>query len=78
MYLQDMGMGTYTISFEKNIHFLPKNDQIIWSMGFNSAKFKHIYEGGVFLCDPKRNVIPLSFQLEFPNTNNMVEYEALV
>jgi hypothetical protein len=33
---------------------------------------------GSFLCDPKGKEIPFSFRLEFPNTNNMEEYEALV
>jgi ribonuclease HI len=48
------------------------------SIDFNGAKSKHRSGAGVLLCDPKGKVIPLTFLLEFPNTNNMDEYEGLV
>jgi len=51
---------------------------MIWSMDFDGAKSKNEFGVGVFLCDPKGKAISFSFRLEFPNTNNMVEYETLV
>lgn len=32
----------------------------------------------VMLCDPDGTSVSLSFRLEFPYSNNVVEYEALV
>jgi ribonuclease HI len=50
----------------------------MWSTDFGGAKSKHGSGTGVFLCDPKGNEITFSFQLEFPNNNNMAAYEVLV
>jgi len=50
----------------------------VWSVDFDVAKSKHRSGDRVLFCDPKKKAIPFSFRLEFPNTNNMVEYEALV
>ena len=50
----------------------------MWSVDFDVAKSKHRSGDRVLFCDPKKKAIPFSFRLEFPNTNNMAEYEALV
>jgi ribonuclease HI len=75
---QDTGMGTYVVLFEEDVHVPPsKLEEMVWSMDFDSAKSKNGSGVGVLLCDSKGNAIPFSFWLEFPNTNNMAEYEAL-
>jgi ribonuclease HI len=72
-------MGTYTVLSEEDAHAPPSElVEMLWSMDFDDAKSKHGSGAGVLLCDPKGKAIPFSFRLKFPNTNNMVEYEALV
>ena len=76
---QDTGMGTYVVLSEEDVHVPPSElEEMVWSMDFDSAKSKNGFGVGVLLCDPKGKEIPFSFRLDFPNTNNMVEYEALV
>jgi hypothetical protein len=76
---QDTGMGTYTVLSKEDSHVPPSElEEMVWSMDFDGAKSKHGSRVGFLLCDPKGKEIPFSLQLEFPNTNNMVEYEALV
>jgi ribonuclease HI len=76
---QDTGMGTYTVLSKEYSHVPPSElEEMVWSMDFDGAKSKNGSGAGVLLCDSKENAIPFSFRLEFPNTNNMTEYEALV
>jgi ribonuclease HI len=76
---QDTGMGTYAVLSEEDVHAPPsESEEMVWSMDFDGAKSKSGSGAGVLLCDSKGNAIPFSFRLEFPNTNNMAEYEALV
>jgi hypothetical protein len=59
---QDMGMGTYTVLFEEDVHVPPPElEEVIWSMDFDGAKSKHGSSVGVLLCDPKGKEIPFSF-----------------
>ena len=72
-------MGTYTVLSKEAVHVPPcELEEMMWSMDFDGAKSKNGSGAGVLLCDSKGNAIPFSFRLEFSNTNNMAEYEALV
>ena len=50
----------------------------VWKLYFDGA---NSYEGngaGVLLVSPEGSLIPLSFKVDFEETNNVVEYEALL
>ena len=76
---KDTWISMYIVLYEEDAHVPPSElEEMVWSMNFDGAKSKNGSGVGVLLCDSKRNMIPFFFRLEFPNTNNMVEYEALV
>nr|XP_023903294.1 uncharacterized protein LOC112015163 [Quercus suber] len=49
-----------------------------WKMYFNGAKNQNGSEIGVLLISPKGTHIPFSARLNFPATNNAIEYEACI
>lgn len=56
----------------------PKGEEILWLMEFDGSCATSGSGAGVVLIPPFGNHIPFSFKLEFKNTNNMAEYEALL
>ncbi|XP_059070549.1 uncharacterized protein LOC131860188 [Cryptomeria japonica] len=50
----------------------------LWLMEFDGSCVTSRSGTGVVLIPPSGNPIPFSFKLEFKNTNNTVEYEALL
>jgi ribonuclease HI len=58
----------------------PMNDQQdrLWKMYFDGSSSKEGFGVGILLISPLKEVITLSYKLEFETTNNIVEYEALV
>ncbi|XP_059063559.1 uncharacterized protein LOC131856154 [Cryptomeria japonica] len=52
--------------------------EILWLMEFDDSCVASGSGAGVVLIPPSSNAIPFSFKLEFKNTNNTAEYEALL
>lgn len=49
-----------------------------WKMYFDGASNRNDNRIGILLISPNQTHKPLSFRLNFPCTNNMVEYEACI
>ena len=47
-------------------------------MYFDGACSKEGSGAGIFFIFPTKEVIPMSYKLEFDTTNNIIEYEALL
>lgn len=52
--------------------------EILWLMEFDGSCATSGSGAGVVLIPPSGDHIPFSFKLEFKNTNNIAEYEALL
>ena len=50
----------------------------IWTLKFDGSCASSGSGVGVVLMSPEGEVEPLAFKLEFSNTNNTTEYEALI
>jgi ribonuclease HI len=50
----------------------------IWKMYFDGSSSKEGSGAGIVLISPSKEVVSLSYKLEFETTNNIAEYEALV
>jgi ribonuclease HI len=50
----------------------------VMKMYFDGSSSKEGSRAGILLISPSKEVITLSYQLEFETTNNIAEYEALV
>jgi hypothetical protein len=53
-------------------------DNFIWKMYFDGACSKEGSKAGIVFISPTKEVIPMSYKLEFETTNNISEYEALL
>jgi hypothetical protein len=53
-------------------------DNFIWKMYFDGACSKEGSRDGIVFIFPTKEVIPMSYKLEFDTTNNISEYEALL
>ena len=51
---------------------------LVWKMFFDGACSKEGYGDGIVFISPDKEIIPLSYKLEFYTTNNINEYEALL
>lgn len=76
---QESDFGNYLI--------MPKNDipdpiilkgEDLWTLEFDSTFSSTSSSDGIVLISPSREIYPFDFKLEFENTNNTVEYEALL
>ena len=50
----------------------------IWTLHFDGTNSKEGNGAGVLLISPTRQLVPLSFKLEYEATKNVAEYEALI
>jgi ribonuclease HI len=50
----------------------------VWKIYFDGSSSKEGYGTGIVLIYPSKEVVTLSYKMEFETTNNIVEYEALV
>ncbi|XP_057815433.1 uncharacterized protein LOC131029055 [Cryptomeria japonica] len=55
-----------------------KGEESLWLMEFDGSCAVSSSGAGVVLIAPSGTHIPFSFKLEFKNTNNVIEYEALL
>jgi ribonuclease HI len=53
-------------------------DHLVWKMYFDGASSKEGSRAGIVFISPTKEVIPMSYKLEFDTTNNISEYEALL
>jgi hypothetical protein len=53
-------------------------DDFVWKMYFDRACSKEGFGAGIVFISPTKEVIPVSYKLEFDTTNNISEYEALL
>jgi hypothetical protein len=53
-------------------------DNFVWKMYFDGACSKEGSGAGIVFISPTKEVIPMSYKLEFDTTNNISEYEALL
>jgi hypothetical protein len=53
-------------------------DNFIWKMYFDGACSKEGSGAGIVFISPTKEVIPMSYKLEFDTTNNISEYEDLL
>lgn len=78
---QDCGFGNYMISTDPQDESMlldaGKSNEL-WSMEFDGSCSSSRSGVGVVLIPSRGKVIPYSFKLEFQNTNNTAEYEALL
>jgi ribonuclease HI len=68
----EASMRKVTPAEEKNI------ENSIWKMHFDGSCSKEGSGVGIVFISPSKEVIPLSYKLEFDTTNNISEYEALL
>jgi ribonuclease HI len=53
-------------------------DNFVWKMYFDKACSKEGFGASIVFVSPTKEVIPMSYKLEFDTTNNISEYEALL
>jgi ribonuclease HI len=53
-------------------------DNFVWKMYFDGACSREGSGVGIVFISPTKEVIPMSYKLEFDTTNNISEYEALL
>lgn len=55
-----------------------KESSLVWTLEFDESCSSSKSGMGVVLISLERELEPMTFKLEFGNTNNMVEYDALL
>ncbi|KAH9320327.1 hypothetical protein KI387_022096, partial [Taxus chinensis] len=78
---EDMGHGNYMIMSPDEIQppkASPKDPNGVWILEFDGSCSSASSGAGVLLVSPEGCLHPFSFKLQFENTNNIVEYEALI
>lgn len=68
----------FSDSQNENSMLEPKCSDNIWIMEFDGSCSTIVLGVGVVLISPNDEKFPFAFKLEFKNTNNTVEYEALL
>ena len=74
-------MGNYFLSTEMDktsVLIQEKDLNEIWTLQFDGSCAASGCGTGAMLIPPEEEVIPLSFKLQFFNTNNTAEYESLL
>jgi hypothetical protein len=59
-------------------HICRIEEQPPWKLYFYGSYTSHGSGAGILLVTPQGDYIPKAFKLQFPSTNNIVEYEALI
>jgi hypothetical protein len=55
-----------------------REDNFVWKMYFDGACSREGSGAGIVFISPTKEVIPMSYNIEFDTTNNISEYEALL
>ncbi|KAH9303049.1 hypothetical protein KI387_014632, partial [Taxus chinensis] len=78
---EDRGHGNYMILSPDEIRpckISPKDPNGVWVLEFDGSCSSAGSGAGVLLISPEGCLYPFSFKLQFENTNNTAEYEALI
>jgi hypothetical protein len=78
---QELEFGNYMLFTEDTMNeqeIEDKESSSIWKLEFDGSFSSSGCGAGVVLIPPKGEPKPMAFKLEFGNTNNTVEYEALL
>ncbi|KAH9310135.1 hypothetical protein KI387_038046, partial [Taxus chinensis] len=78
---EDIGLGNYKIMSQDEVErpkVVPHDPNSIWNLEFEGSCSSAGYRAGVVLISPEGKIHPFSFKLQFENTNNTAEYEALI
>lgn len=73
---QEFQFGNYFIQSDEEISLLKEEE--MWSMEFDGSCSSSSLGARVVLISTKGVMSTYSFKLDFPNTNNTLEYEALL
>ena len=79
----DMGnyaiMSNFMVPLDNKVDekFEDLKDQV-WHMHFDGATSRHGKGAGIFLKSPLGHIFKFAYRLEFDETNNVAEYEALL
>ncbi|KAH9288795.1 hypothetical protein KI387_032912, partial [Taxus chinensis] len=68
-------MSKEETSLPKEVLLYPNG---VWTLEFYGSHSSASFGAGVVLIAPRGKVHPLSFKLQFENTKNTTEYEALI
>jgi ribonuclease HI len=78
----DVGIGNYVVFSTEQINPLKQDEesffQGFWKMSFDGTCSKSGNGVGIVFKSPQSGIYPHAIILEFPCTNNEVEYEALI
>ena len=75
----DLGSYMLTDDVDPPIPVVPEYEpHQVWLMQFDGSNSYIASSAGILFTSPNGMVYPFSYRLEFPCTNNMVEYEALL
>lgn len=78
---QDSGLSNYFFTFERdeNLPLLTEDEEdILWKMKSYGSPSIVGSGDGIFLTSPLGKLFPFSYRLQFENTKNTTEYEALL
>lgn len=77
---EECHFGNYLIlaDLEKDVEASFQKEEGIWKMEFDGNCSNSSSGVGVVLFPPNKECIPLSFKLDFKNTNNTEKYKALL
>jgi len=53
-------------------------ENAVWKMFFDGSCSREGYGVGIVIISPSKDVIPLSYKIEFETTDNIAEYEAMI
>lgn len=67
------------LSVRKTTTFVwDREDNFVWKIYFDGVCSREGFGAWIFFISPTKEVIPMSYKLEFDTTNNISEYEALL
>lgn len=80
---ENVSEGDFTDSFEGKIILVDckassSRSSDVWIMDFDGSSASMGSGARVVLVSPEGEFFPYSYKLQFPNTNNIAEYEALI
>lgn len=66
------------VHLTRQLKYQHLNENEVWNLYFDGENSKDGKRAGILLVSPKGSMMPLSFELKFEATKNVVEYEAML